>query len=668
MPVQVSELTVSASAGQNNREAAISLPIPQVAHLERFESTERLSEPFVIVADVICEEVEVDFITHLGEAAQITIAQDGSPLRTFSGLICEAEFLEEIEAGYRYRLILRPWLHMLGRNLDSVIFQQKTAVEIIQAVFDKRNCQDADFTKLQKHYPSRDYCVQYRESDFAFVSRLMEQEGIYYFFDHRDGRHVMVLCDDRSSHPDSSYDDLEYAPSTQTAVDDRVWRWTETVASGTENKATFRDYDFTQPQTKLEGTHTLTAATFDGSTETPEDERRISDAGTAQAGSASPPDKPEIYDYPTPGFTEKDRGDTLAETAMQAQQAERRHYRGVGDTVLLACGQLVELHKHPLGRLNQKYLVAGLTYRVVSQAYVSGGEAGAPEQPIVVEVLATPADVPWRAPRVTPWPVARGPETATVVGPDGQTIYTDEYGRVKVQFHWDRADPSADSTCWIRVAFASADNGFGHIVLPRIGQEVVVDYLSGDPDRPLIVGSVYNADKKPPYALADEKTKSVWRSHTIDGGSDDYNEISFEDKNGEEVFNVQAQKDRTTLVKHDDTTTIKNNLSTTIQEGDETRAVSQGKRTTTIQQDESLTVTAGNYTIDVSAGQMSVTAAISITLTVGQNSVKIDQTGVTINGLMIKSQAQVQLSASAPMVQISGDALTQISGGVVMIN
>ena len=201
MPVQVSELTVSASAGQNNREAAISLPIPQVAHLERFESTERLSEPFVIVADVICEEVEVDFITHLGEAAQITIAQDGSPLRTFSGLICEAEFLEEIEAGYRYRLILRPWLHMLGRNLDSVIFQQKTAVEIIQAVFDKRNCQDADFTKLQKHYPSRDYCVQYRESDFAFVSRLMEQEGIYYFFDHRDGRHVMVLCDDRSSAP-----------------------------------------------------------------------------------------------------------------------------------------------------------------------------------------------------------------------------------------------------------------------------------------------------------------------------------------------------------------------------------------------------------------------------------------------------------------------------------
>ncbi|MEJ0065113.1 MAG: type VI secretion system tip protein TssI/VgrG [Caulobacteraceae bacterium] len=677
MPVQVSELTVTASAGQTAREAAISLPIPQAAHLERFESVERLSEPFVIEVDVICEEVEVDFLTHLGEGALITVSQEGRPLRTFSGLICEAEFQEEIEAGYRYRLTLRPWLYMLSRNLDSIIFQQKTTVEIIQAVFDKRNCQDVDFTKLQKSYPTRDYCVQYRESDFAFVSRLMEQEGIYYFFDHRDGRHVMVLCDDRGSHPDSSYSDLEYAPSTPGAADDRVWRWTETVATGTENKATFRDFDFTKPTNKLEGVHTLPAATFSGSTETPEDDRRIMGAATGPAGSASPPDKPEIYDYPTPGFTENDRGNTLAETAMQAQQAERRFYRGVGDTAVLACGQLLELHKHPLERLNQKYLIAGLTYRIDSMGYVSGGDGTTGEQPLVVEVLATPADVPWRAPRITPWPVARGPETATVVGPDGETIYTDEYGRVKVQFHWDRADPSADSTCWIRVAFASADNGFGHIVLPRIGQEVVVDYLSGDPDRPLIVGSVYNGDKKPPYPLTDDKTKSVWRSHTINGGSDDYNEISFEDKNGEEVFNVQAQKDRTTLVKHDDTTTIKNNLTTTIQEGDEKREVSQGKRTTTIQQDDDLTVnqgsmsttvSMGNYSLDTTMGQVSVTAMQSITLTVGANSIKIDQTGVTINGLMITAEAQVQLSASAAMTQISGSAMTLVNGGVVMIN
>jgi type VI secretion system secreted protein VgrG len=649
------------------REAVISLPIPQAAHLERFESVERLSELFVVEVDVIAEEAEVDFLSHLGEGALITVAQEGTPQRTFSGLIFEAEFQEEVEAGYRYRLILRPWLYALTRNLDSIIFQNKSTVQIIQAVFEKRGCHDADFTKLQKSYPSREYCVQYRESDFAFVSRLMEQEGIYYFFDHRDGRHIMVLCDDRSSHDDSSYDELKYLAAKQTVLEDRVWRWTETVATSAEDKATFRDFDFTKPKNSLEGAHTLTPPAAAGAAGGGADENvRIAGDEAAPEGSAAAVEKPEIYDFPT-GFLDNSRGNTLAETAMLAHQAERRSYRGVGDAISLACGKLVQLDKHPLARLNQKYLVAGLTFRMAPQGYVTGGDGATAEQPLVVDILATPADVPWRAPRITPWPVARGPETATVVGPDRETIYTDEYGRVKVRFHWDRAEASQDQTCWIRVAFASADNGFGHIVLPRIGQEVVVDYLSGDPDRPLVIGSVYNGDKKPPYALTAQKTKSVWRSHTIDGGTDDYNEISFEDKTDGEVFNVQAQKDRTTLVKNNDTTTIKNDLSTTIQKGNETRAVSTGNRTTTIQQDESLTVTAGDYTISVSAGKMSVTAAQSITLTVGSSSIKIDPTGVTIKGMMIESDGTVQLTAKAPMVQVDGSCMTQISGGIIMI-
>jgi type VI secretion system secreted protein VgrG len=319
--------------------------------------------------------------------------------------------------------------------------------------------------------------------------------------------------------------------------------------------------------------------------------------------------------------------------------------------VSLACGQLVQIDKHPIGRLNQKYLVAGLTYRMEPQGFVSGGDGASPEQPVVVEVLATPADVPWRAPRLTPWPVARGPETATVVGPSGETIYTDEYGRVKVRFHWDRADPSPDQTCWIRVAFASADNGFGHIVLPRIGQEVVVDYLSGDPDRPLVVGSVYNGDKTPPYQLTTNKTKSVWRSHSINGGADDYNEISFEDNTSAEVFNVQAQKDRTTLVKHDDTATIKNNLTTTVQEGNITTDVQKG-----------------NFSLTVDLGTVTIEALQSITFKVGKSKVTMTQTGIAVEGIMLSHEGSVQFSAKAPMVQINGDATTQVKGGVVMIN
>jgi len=667
------------------REAVISLPIPQAAHLERFEAVERLSEPFVIEVDVVCEEAEVDFLTHLGEGALITVSQEGLPQRIFSGLIFEAEFQEEIEAGYRYHLILRPWFYALSRNLEFLIFQQKSVVDIMQAVFEKRGCRDVDFTKLQKTYQPRDYCVQYRESDFAFLSRLMEDEGIYYFFDHRDGRHTMVLCDGKASHANSAYDELQYLPAKQTVLEDRVWRWTETVATGDEGKATFRDFDFTKPTNLLEGQFTLPPDTFVGSTVTPADEIRVPDTDVAPVGSAATPDKAEVYDFPT-GFTETDVGANQAETAMQAYQAERRSYRGVGDMVTLGYGYLLTLTKHPLKRLNQQYLVVGLTYRMDAQAYVSGGDGTSGEQPLVVEVIATPADVQWRAPRVTPRPIARGPETAIVVGPSGETIYTDEWGRVKVRFHWDRSDPSPDQTCWIRVAYASADSGFGHVVLPRIGQEVVVDFLNGNPDLPLVVGSVYNGDKKPPYAWADEKTKSVWRSHTIDGGSDDYNEISFEDKTSEELFNVQAQKDRTTLVKHDDTSTVKGNLSMTVQEGDETRTVSLGKRTTTIQQNDELTVNQGdvkitvskgsmttevseaNYSVKVDKGQVTVEAQISITLKVGKNSITIDQSGITLSGITVSTEGTASVSTSAPSVSISGSATTSISGGIVTIN
>jgi type VI secretion system secreted protein VgrG len=666
-----------------SRQAVISLPIEQAAHLERFEAIERLSELVVIHAEVICEEAEVDFLPHLGESALITMTQEGASHRSFSGLLFEAEFLDEVEAGYRYRLTLRPWLYALSRNLDYIIFQNKTAVQIIEEVFSKRNCSDVDFTKLNGSYPAREYCVQYRESDFTFVSRLMEEEGIYYFFDHRDGKHVMVLCDGRGSHLQSHYETLSYVPHGQVVLADRVWRWTERVITGAEGKATLRNYDFERPSTQLEGSYALGDQGGGGGGAASSRIAGISD-DEAPLGRAMPAEKAEVYDYPAE-FLADPRGATLGEVMIQAAHNQRRSYHGQGDAVWLACGQLVSLDRHPLNRLNQDYLITTVRYRIEAQSYVSGeGDAGA--QPVLVEVLATPAAAPWRAPLVTPRPVARGPETAVVTGPSGETIYTDKYGRVKVRFFWDRAPASADNTCWIRVSDSSADAGFGHVVLPRVGQEVVVDFIDGDPDRPLITGRVYNGAKLQPYGLPDNKTRSVWRSHTIDGGTDDYNEISMEDKSGSEEMKVQAQKDRNTLVKNNDTVIIKNNLSTTVQQGDETRAVQQGKRTTTIQQDEALTVnqgdmkttismgnkttavSLGNYSLKTDLGAVTIEAMQSITLKVGGNSVVIDQTGVTIKGIMISAQAQAQLSAQAPIVSISGQGMTTIKGGIVMIN
>jgi type VI secretion system secreted protein VgrG len=657
------------------RQAVISLPVSEIAVLERFEAVERLSELFVIEADVLSEDA-IDFLPALGKGALITVSNEANE-RTFSGLIYEVELSGQSEAGNRYRLTLRPWLYALTKNLDFVIYQKKSVSDILQDIFHRRNCNDFDFSKLTKNYPTREYTVQYRESDFDFISRLMEEEGIYYYFAHRDGRHTMVLCDDRGSHEKGAYDELRFVPADRVAViEDRVWRWTESVVTGSEDKATFRSYDHVQPKMNLEGVHQA-APDEGGDGESDEFTRRLSRVSAA-ASEAMSSEKVDVYDY-TATFTDTSRGQTLAETRMLSLNRVKRSYRGESDAVLLTCGSLLDIADHPIGRLDQSYLITGLTYRLTAETYTSGGGGGeGGEEPVIVGIAATPAEQPWRAPQTTPRPQVWGPETATVVGPDGETIYTDEYGRVKVKFHWDRIGSGADTTCWIRVASASADSGFGHVALPRIGQEVVVDFLNGNPDNPLIVGSVFNADKKQPYALADDKTRSVWRSHTINGGADDYNEISMEDKTGSEIFNVQAQKDRTTLVKNDDTKTIGNNLKTTIQKGDETRTLDQGNRSTDIKMgndtlkidmgNSDTDLKMGNYSLKCDLGAVTVEAMQSITLKVGASSVVIDQMGVTVKGMMISLQAQVQLQGQAVMTQISGSAMTQITGGIIMIN
>jgi type VI secretion system secreted protein VgrG len=660
------------------RQAVISLPIPQAAHLERFEAVERLSELFSIRAEVICEEAEVDFLPHLGEAALITVAhEDGGAERAFSGLIYEAEFVEEVEAGFRYVLTLRPWLYALSRNLDFKIFQNKTVIDIIEAVFNARGCSDFDTGKLQHtgRYLSRDYCVQYQESDFTFLSRLMEEEGIYYYFEHQGGRHTMVLCDDANSHPLTPGGALPYIAVRQAAVEDRFWRWTERVVSGAETKSTLRSYDFTKPTTNLESNYTkvFPQAAAGGREATSRIAGRVGEE--APTGHAAKAIQAEVYDYPGT-YDSASRGSNLSEVIVRAIHRQLRSYRGEGDVLALACGHKMDILGHPLTRLDQTYLVNSIVYRVEAEQYVSGGGGGA-EQSLVVEITATPAADPWSAPKVTPKTLARGPETAVVVGPSGETLYTDKYGRVKVRFYWDRGEQSSDSTCWIRVSDSSADGGFGHVVLPRIGQEVVVDFLNGDPDQPLIVGRVYNAAKMPPYTLPDHKDRSVWRSHTIKGGADDYNEISMLDTSGSEEMKVQAQKDRNTLIKNDDTKTVKNNETTTI-ENDRTLTVDKGNQSHTLKMgnmsvelkmgNSTTDLKMGNYGLKADLGAITIEAMQSITLKVGQSSIKLDQMGVTIQGMMVSSEAQIQNSTKGLMTQISGDAMTTVKGGIIMIN
>lgn len=657
------------------RDATIKLPVGD-AKLERFSVDEALSEIFSIEAIVVCEEAGTDFFPHLGAAASIRVLDEGRTVRFFHGLIFEAEYLDETAAGFRHRLVLHPWLHMLGRNRTYAIHQDLSAIDIIRSVFDA-NGGDVDFTRLQGGYDAREYCVQFRESDLAFVSRLMEEEGVYYFFEHHEDRHVLVLCDGRGSHS-PVYERLPFISGRGAvrAYEDRLWIWKERVSTGGEGEVRLRNFDFKQPERARMGEYA-------------EGERLSVETA-------------EVFDYPA-AFIEADDGRTRSQMILEAARRQRRLYSGQGDAMAIACGGLIGLDEHPVDRLNQEYLVTRIRYALEGQTYRSGNDSGQ----AVILLEATPADTPWRAPFQTPHPVARGPETAVVTGPEGEVIFTDEYGRIKVRFHWDRGDTTPDkSTCWIRVSHPSAGSaGLGNIILPRIGQEVIVDFIDGDPDRPIVTGRVYNQRNMQTYALPEHKTRSVWRSQTIGkpgaySGAEEpptvepgYNEIRMEDKGGKEEVWLHAQRDMRSWVRLDEEhkvgrdkvrrvgrdrkTAVRRHEHFTVEDGDETRLVDKGKRSTTIEKDELLvvrkghmgvTVQTGNYSLKTDKGSVFVEAKQKIELKVGQNSITIDQSGVTIKGMMVKIEAKSSLTAKATMSEVSGSAMTTVKGGVVLIN
>ena len=600
-------------------------------------------------------------------------------MRVFNGLLMEAELSDQAENGARYRLTLRPWLHLLTRNRDYAIFQDKSAVDIIKSVFSTRNRPDVDFTNLSGNYEPREYCVQYRETDMNFISRLMEEEGIYYFFKHQDGIHKLTLCDGRNSHGGLPKLPFVSQGDGSAGYGDHVSQWIERAHTGAEGVVTLRAFDFKRPDQPREGAY---------------------DAGEKLGIEGA-----EVFDYPA-GFLETDLGKQRASVMLESARRQRRVYHGQAVAPGLALGGIFSLGDHPIERLNQEYLITAQRYTVESQAFSSGGAASVAETSVVIEAI--PADTPWRGPLVTPRPVARGPESAVVTGPAGEEVYTDEFGRVKVRFHWDRSgsDPEK-STCWMRVSHNSAGAGFGNIILPRIGQEVIVDFFDGDPDRPVVTGRVYNHSRMQTYALPDNKTRSVWRSQTI-GKSGDYsgaedppggepgsNEIRLEDKGGSEEFYVHAQRNRVTWVRLDDQfklgrdqtrrigrdrkSAIHGNEQFTIETGDETHTVSQGKRTTTIEQNDAVTVQQGDASLDVKMGDYSVKTDLGsvtveamqqIELKVGGSSIVIDEMGITIKGAMtVKAEAGLELSAKGGLTTtVEGGVMTTVKGAIVMIN
>jgi len=543
---------VATAFTQENRVLKISTPLGKdVLLLQGFSGQEAISSLFHFHLDLLAEnQTSVAFDKLLGQKVTVELMLPNEETRYFSGIISSLSQGGRDQTFTRYRAEMVPQFWLLTRRAQSRIFQTMTVPDILKKVLDGL---DVKFD-IQGTFQPRDYCTQYRESDFQFASRLMEEEGIYYFFKHSADSHKMVLANTPQSHPDLPGDSriIYEELGGGTREEERIYRW-EKVQDLRSGKYTLWDHCFELPHKHLEA------------------EKPIQDS--VQVGKVSHKlkvggnDSLEIYDYPgayaqrfdgvDPGGGDRasdlqkifdDNGRTVG-IRMQQEALPSVVINGASN-----CRHLVSGHKFNLTRhfnADGQYVITSLSH-VAQHGYDAAGMDKADDHYSNM-FTCIPFALPFRPLRSTPRPVVRGSQTAVVVGPSGEEIFTDKYGRVKVQFHWDREGKNdATSSCWVRVGTPWAGKNWGMIHIPRIGQEVVVDFLEGDPDQPIIIGSVYNADQMPPYGLPDNKTLSGIRSRsTLQGSTDNFNEIRFEDKKGSEQVILHAEKDLLESVEND---------------------------------------------------------------------------------------------------------------------
>jgi type VI secretion system secreted protein VgrG len=491
--------------------------------------SEAMSQLFQYELEVVSYRSDLRAKDLLGQSVTLNLQRNGESdaLRHWNGLIASFEYLTTGDDGFsRYRIGLRPWLWQLTKNADCRIFQHQSIPEIITSIFRDRAYAPFD-SELSETYAPREYVVQYRETDLAFVMRLMDREGIYFFFRHEAGKHTLVLTDAQTLHEQAAGSGaIPFAgpDAHRDATREYVRQWHSQTTFETA-KFSLADFDFKRPRAVL---YSLAAAT---------------------SGSAA--EDQELYDYPG-GFYARAEADAYAKLRLEQARAQAEGWSGETNVRSLTVGNTFQLVDHPLEDQNASYLVVASRTRLCApEVRATGGPSN--EDVYVAEFQAIDAKATFRTPLRTPGPIMRGPQTAIVVGPAGQEIWTDEYGRIKVQFHWDRQGKSDENaSCWIRVAQTWACSGFGAQFIPRIGQEVIVDFLDGDPDRPIVTGSVYNGANAPPFGLPRNSTQSGIRTRSSAGGTaSNANEIRFEDSRGGEELYLQAEKDMNTLVKND---------------------------------------------------------------------------------------------------------------------
>ncbi|ODT06057.1 MAG: type IV secretion protein Rhs [Mesorhizobium sp. SCN 65-20] len=492
---------------------------------------DEVSRCFAFTVGFVSTDQAIDPLEMLGGA--VSVEGESDPKRWFSGLVAEFRLARIEDRLAYYEAVVRPWFWFLGNTTDCRIFQNMTAIEIVEKIFSKYGT--AKFEKrLQGSYPTRDYCVQYDESDLDFVQRLLEHEGVMYFFEHADGEHKLILADAMNKlKPAPGYDKVPYHFEGQATRRD-IEYITEWIPGSCVRPGAYAhtDFDFKKPGADL----------------------------MAKSDQAFGHKLASGEHYRQPGaHLDVGRGDSIAGIRREELQAVHHRIAAAGTVRGLFSGCTFTLDGFPRDDQNQEYLVLSAEYRIYDPGYRSGVDTQGENFTVVLGLA--PTSLPYRPPRITPRPIMRGPQTATVVGPSGEEIFTDEYARVKVQFHWDRlGKKDQNSSCFVRVSQTWSGSGFGFIQIPRIGQEVIVDFIEGDPDLPIITGRVYNASQMPPYGLPGNATQSGLKTESSKGGGG-YNELMFEDKTGSELVNFQAQKDHNLLIKHDRTKLVQHDQS-----------------------------------------------------------------------------------------------------------
>ncbi len=617
---------------QTAHQLTVASPLGEdVLVVRDFHGEERISGLFHFSVSMVSEDAALAFDDVVGQGLTVALGLADGGSRYFHGIVTRFSQAGGYGRTAVYHAELRPWLWMLTLTADCRIWQAQTVPQILEALFGELGFTDFR-NALTGTYAARDYCVQYRETAFAFVSRLMEEEGIFYFFEHAEGKHTLVLADDADAH--AACPGLAAARYRQTATtaeyEDVVTRCT-LERQVTTGKVALDDYSFETPATDL-------VVTVEGS------------GGTLR-----------VYDYPG-GFAQTADGERLAKLRIEACEVPAKTLRGDSFCRAFTAGYRFTLEGHERDDANAAYVLRSVSHSGSQDSYSNSFEA-------------FPADTPFRPARVTPKPSIPGAQTAVVVGKSGEEIWTDSYGRVKVQFHWDQKGKSDEnSSCWIRVAQGWAGKGWGAFFLPRVGQEVLVSFLEGDPDRPIVSGCVYNAVMTVPYALPADQTRSTLKGKSSKAGEES-NELRFEDKKDSEEVYLRAAKDMTVSVKNARTTTIeeaddtltvaKGKRTVTVGEGDETLTVSKGKRTVTVTEgDEAHTVTAGKRDVVVGGDETHKNDAKFTHETGGTYTLKVtgDLVIEATGNITIKAGQALTLKAGTELSAEAGTALKSKAG------